>query len=126
MKEYNRLLPSVYTGRRPELLGDVASDDEKERLGRLVRDLAVKTLILETRQESFRSGAIVVDEPNSNADLESEETWWYRHVDPQSGRVGQEPKRIEYRLRYKLMRRKGRWIVDRIEMLSSKELPVGK
>ena len=123
VKGYNQSLPSAYRSGRVDAMEPWTGAEERERLTTLLAGLAQKGWTLDTRQESFALGAIKVEPPPLMADLESSEVWWYRQLGAKSGAEVQPPKRIRYGLRYKLVQTQGHWLVDRIEMLTSENLP---
>ena len=125
VKEYNLLLPRAYSARSARLV-TCATPNELERLSDLIAGLAQKGLVLDTRQESLDLGLIKIFETNTLADVETTEVWWYRQVDAKSGEEAQASRRVRYTLRYKMAQLQGRWLVDRIEMLKSEDLSVGK
>jgi len=123
VKQYNLLLPQVYSTSRVDLLEPVTGEDERQRVGGLLTDLRRRGWTLDCRQNSFETAHIEIASGAKMADLESDETWWYRQVDTATGGEAQAPKRLRYALRYKLLQRQGHWLVDRIEILKSEELP---
>ena len=66
-----------------------------------------------------------VPEEDMAATAVCNEVWWWRRVDTKTGAVRAPPKRVRYRMRYALVLEGGRWLVDRLTMISSEELPGG-
>lgn len=122
VKEYNTQLPRAYLVQKPELV-TVATDSERERLGTLVSGLGQRGLVLDSRQENLELGRVEVFNPPTIADVETVETWWYRHVEPRGGSEAQAPRRVRYTLRYRLVQRRSQWLVDHLELLKSEDLP---
>lgn len=123
VESYNLLLPRVYATSRTELLEPVTGPDEQQRIDGLLTDLKARQWTLDCRQESFEITRIEIQDPPTMADLETIEVWRYRQVAGPGAPEAPGPKRIRYGLRYKLLQREGRWLVDRIEMLTSEDLP---
>ena len=124
VREYNLALPRFYANRSLERLKGATTANEQERLENLIDALGKAGRALDTRQEALEVKGIKLFEPSELADVETEETWWYRHLDPVTRAVVQPPKRLRYALRYRLVQRDGRWLIDRIDMLRSEDIPV--
>jgi hypothetical protein len=124
VKEYNLTLPRAYLAKSPDLV-TCATSDERSRLMSLIRALEAKGWTLDARQDSMEASRIKLIDPRL-ADLETTEVWWYRQVDAKTGKETQAPRRIRYGLRYKVAKGREGWLVDRIEMLKSENLPLAR
>lgn len=124
VREYNLVLPRAYRDKRPEALSAVATAAQVNRVWTLVLGLSQRNRVLDARQESMRVQQIALKGENA-AQLTATDVWWYRHVDPRNGKVAQPPRRVETRVRYTLVQQQGRWLVDKLDVLQSKDLPIG-
>ncbi|MEK6607607.1 MAG: hypothetical protein AABZ30_08105 [Myxococcota bacterium] len=122
VREYNRALQRAQFNGRPELLADAATDNELDRVATLIGALSGSGAVLDARQESSRVEAVTIAPPAA-AELTTRETWWYRRVDRATGEVRLAPQRVHYRIRYHLVKLDGRWRVDRLDNLETREQP---
>ena len=119
VREYNLVLPRAYRGRDPKALAGVATDNEISRIWTLVLGLSQRDMVLDSRQERQERVSVTADE--DKAEVVTKEAWWFRHVDIKTRAVRQAPKRVSYQIRYRLVRKEGRWLVNRLEMIESHE-----
>jgi len=122
---YNQALPGVYATKALEPLDGIATEDEIGRLYSIILGLSQRGLILDSRQESFHAESLEIPAADA-AELVSTEVWWYRHVNPDTNAVAQAPRRVHYKIRYQLIRMKERWLVNRLNLLESRNLPLGE
>ena len=119
VRAYNQALPAMYAQRDQEALAQFATRDEVDRLWTIILGLSQQGLVMQARQEEASVESVVVAAKADVAELLSTEAWSYRHVALADGRVTQAPRRVTYRLRYRLKQEEGRWRVDRLEDLAA-------
>lgn len=122
VRNYNLALPRAYATKSSDLLASFATDDEVDRVGLVIQGLSSSDMVLDARQEAFRTGSVRVPAPGK-AELSAAETWWYRRVSPRTGRVGQPPRRVEYRIVYHLVEIGDGWRVARVDEREAHVLP---
>jgi hypothetical protein len=109
---YNQRLVEAYRRRAPELLEGIASPTEIARTSRLVTGLLARAQYMEARQDELRFESVRVS--GANADADTEERWAYEHRSLASPDARVRAKEATYRLKYRLKREGGAWIVDEV------------
>lgn len=109
---YNQRLVEAYRTRRPDLLDGIASPTEIARTSRLITGLVARAQYMEARQDELRFGKVRVSGPLADAD--TEERWAYEHRALSRPDERAPPKEATYRLKYRLKRQGGGWIVDEV------------
>lgn len=115
VRTYLTRLVEAYRASDADLTAPVVSDRQGRKLTGLIgvkrdADLNLDAQLLEIRFEGVArtGGAILVD---------TRERWQYRDLRIGTGQQVGEASTDSYRLRYRLAREKGRWVVDAIEFL---------
>jgi hypothetical protein len=121
---YNEALVLAYRSGSPDPLREAAVPAEVERVDGIIRSLAAEGKYMEARQTEVRFlGTTINPNPDGVTLVNAVETWTYEHR-PLTAREAPVPgKRAKYRLEYDLVRREGRFVVNRIV---EHELPPGE
>lgn len=120
IEEYNELLPAAYLRGQPDLLANVASEAEVNRVLMYVLYLRKQNETIETRLRTLEFDDVTVDDGGDKATALTRETWEYRMLDSDTGSPKGEFITIEYESTYQLSVRDGAWIVESLE---AREVP---
>ncbi|MDF1542187.1 MAG: hypothetical protein RQ731_04580 [Anaerosomatales bacterium] len=102
----------------PELLGDVATEEEKQRVASYITLLWGRAMALDATLESLEVTSAERNEDGSIT-VEVTEVWSYQDLELDSGKALGEPRRETMRLRYSLVRDDENWIVGRSELVET-------
>lgn len=113
---YNNALIEAYRSQSFEGLRRVSVGREVDRVSAWVGAYLQSGMVMEARLLSLRFDGVEVK--GERATVRTSEEWSYRWLDYRTGRVVEPLKRIDYRMRYRLVRRDGRWLVERVKIVS--------
>ncbi len=113
---YNRGLIEAYRSQSFDLLKEVAVEREVEKVGAVVGAYLEGGEVMESRIISLRFDGVEVRD--GRATVRTSEEWSYRWLDYRTGREVEPLKRIYYRMRYDLVKRDGRWLVEKVKVVS--------
>jgi hypothetical protein len=121
---YNEALVLAYRSGRADVMRDVAVAAEVDRADGIIRSLASDGRYMEARQTEVRFLSTTINpRPDGVTLVNTVETWAYEHRSLAARDAPAPAKRAKYRLEYDLVRREGRFVVNRIV---EHELPPGE
>lgn len=115
IEEYNDLLPAAYARAQPDLLANVASEAERNRVLMYVLYLRKEGEAIESRLVSLEFVAVRVTEGGTKATAQTRETWEYRMLDSETGAPKGEFREIAYESTYELTKGEQGWIVESLD-----------
>lgn len=114
VRNYCTMLQMVYVKRDLNALKDVATENELKRVFPVVQTLLAADNIMKTQVERFDVLAVKPAEGGKNMIVETKEKWAFWWEESKTGTVTKEKKSEEYHLRYELLQKDGRWLVEKI------------
>lgn len=115
VEEYNDLLPAAYMRAQPDLLANVTSDAEQNRVLMYVLYLRKEGEIIESRLKSLDFVEVRVTEGGTRATAQTREVWDYRMLDSETGAPKGGFREIAYESTYELTKEDQGWIVDSLD-----------
>ncbi len=115
VEEYNDLLPAAYSRAQPDLLANVASDAEQNRVLMYVLYLRKEGEAIESRLRSLEFVEVRVTEGGAKATAQTREIWDYRMLDSETGASKGGFREIAYESTYELTKGDQGWIVESLD-----------
>ena len=116
---YNDTLADAYERPDPELMRRLVGARERERIAMYILFQLKQGKVLRTTLNRLRFVSIAIKD--NRAVAKTQEDWTFQHLQKDTKRVLDKPRKIHYDATYGLLYTKGRWIVDRLMV---KETPV--
>jgi hypothetical protein len=114
VRRYNRAAMEAYRVGTVEPLQGKVTQKERGRLELLIGLLKNKRVFLDGSLKSIDFREVMV-RGEDRASISTEEQWEYRHIDTLSRAVVSPKEKAHYSLIYHLVKKKGLWLVDRVE-----------
>lgn len=114
---YNRVLAEAYMKPRAHLMENFTSEREFRQIDTYISYLYKTNRILKSELKKIEFEAVKIE--GDTATALTRERWVYSYLDPASRTPVSEEYDVIYANKYSLIKKSGRWVVDRLE---SKEI----
>lgn len=117
VRNYCTMLQMVYMKRDLTALQQVATENELKRVFPTVQTLLAADNVMKTQVERFDVLDVRAAEGGKRTIVETKEGWTFWWENRKTGAVTKEKKTENYHLRYELVQKDGRWLVDKVRNL---------
>lgn len=108
VRDYNRVLTTVYQRNDVTPIKELAVDNELKKLKHMIEGFQAQNLRMDAELKQMRIES-VERWGADNVVVKTEENWRYRRVNVQTGEVVKPPTDIIYKMEYKMVYESGRW-----------------
>lgn len=116
VKNYNEILMTVYQRQKADLLREVTTEDELERVRLyLTYNYYEKKQALRSHLNNLEVTTVKLK--GRRATVRTKEDWTYRYLDINTQKPTTAEKRARYEVTYSLEKRGKRWLVAKLELL---------
>lgn len=119
IRRYNRALADAYRDMSVDPLQGIASEREMGKVNMILMGFRAKNQYMETELKGIEFERIERKGTDS-ADVETEESWRFRHLDKKTGQEVKPWVQEEYKLLYHMAKKDGSWIVASVEFVKAK------
>lgn len=117
VRNYCTMLQMVYVKRDLNALQQVATEKELKRVFPTVQTLLASDNVMKTQVERFDVLDVRSTEGGKRVVVDTKEGWTFWWEERTTGTVTKEKKTENYHLRYELIQKDGRWLVDKVRNL---------
>jgi uncharacterized lipoprotein YehR (DUF1307 family) len=122
VRKYNSLLSVSLRRANADRMEKITNPWELSRIDSYIMYLMKENKVVLTKLESISFTKL--KQSKNRAFVETKERWLYQYADAKRKKPIGKPMRIWYKMKYDLEKKKERWIVDRVTVLSQKESEV--
>lgn len=117
--KYNNAIIEAYKNQNFEHFMQVATDTEINKIGIIINSFRQADQIMEAelRKIDFQE----IKTQGDKADVNTSEDWSYRWIDYKTGQEVEPLKNIHYEMLYHLIKKDGKWLVEKVEAMKESE-----
>lgn len=119
IRRYNRALADAYRDMSVDPLQGIASEREIGKVNMILMGFRAKNQYMETELKGIEFERIERKGTDS-AEVETEESWRFRHLDKKTAQEVKPWVQEEYKLLYHMAKKDGSWIVASVEFVKAK------
>lgn len=119
VKVFNKTLIEAFVKPNPDLMADVATEKEQQKIGLYIVNLIQKRQIMKCSLNSISFGPVKYLSADK-AQVTTSEDWTFEYLDYNTRKTVAPPKKIHYSVTYSLVMGKGDWLVDELKIEKEK------
>ena len=117
--KYNNAIIEAYKNQNFEHFMQVATDTEINKIGIIINSFRQADQIMEAKLHKIDFQEIKTQ--GNKADVNTSEDWSYRWIDYKTGQEVEPLKNIHYEMLYHLIKKDGKWLVEKVEAMKESE-----
>lgn len=117
--KYNNAIIEAYKNQNFEHFMQVATDKEINKIGIIINSFRQADQIMEAELQKIDFQEIKTQ--GDKADVNTSEDWSYRWINYKTGQEVEPLKNIHYEMLYHLIKKDGRWLVEKVDAIKESE-----